>query len=258
MVQATASLCAITLERARSLEVETRAEVARQAEQLRSAVIDALAHQIKTPLCVIMAAISGLPALGGLSEMQAELVASIDDQSTKLNDLVSRLLGAAALENAEIKPRLEPVLLSDAVGAALASVADQRQRERFQVSVVNDEGYALADGKLIVIVLTQLVDNALKYSAPKSPISITVATDAEEVILRVHNRGDVIAPADRDRIFERFYRTAEARRGPAGTGLGLSIAKRIVDAHHGRIWVESDATEGTSFSIVLPGAPGMG
>ena len=67
-------------------------------------------------------------------------------------------------------------------------------------------------------------------------------------------RGGVIAPADRERIFERFYRTAEARQGPVGTGLGLSIAKRIIDAHHGRIWVESGTAEGTTFNIVLPSA----
>ena len=76
--------------------------------------------------------------------------------------------------------------------------------------------------------------------------------DAEEISVRVHNRGRVIAPADRDRIFERFYRTAEARQGPVGTGLGLSIAKRIVEAHRGRIWVESGAAEGTVFGIALP------
>jgi len=76
--------------------------------------------------------------------------------------------------------------------------------------------------------------------------------------VRVHNQGSVIAPADCDRIFERFYRTAEARQGPAGTGLGLSITKRIVDAHHGHISVESGVAEGTSFTITLPRASGDG
>jgi two-component system sensor histidine kinase KdpD len=256
--QAIASLCAIALERARSLEMETRAEAARQAEQLRSAVIDALAHQIKTPLCVILAASSSLPALGALSETQAELVASIDDQSTKLNDLVSRILGAAALESAQIKPNLEPVLLSELARAAVTCVGDRAQRERFQVSVENGEAHALADGNLMVVALTQIADNALKYSVPKSPITLTVSTGAEEVSVHVHNLGGVIARADFDRIFERFYRTAEARKGPAGTGLGLSITKRIVDAHHGRIWVESGVAEGTNFIIVLPRASGDG
>ena len=87
----------------------------------------------------------------------------------------------------------------------------------------------------------------MKYSVPRSPIAVRVSTDPGEISVRVHNQGGVIAPADRDRIFERFYRTAEARQGPVGTGLGLSIAQRIVDAHRGRIWVESGRAEGTTF-----------
>jgi two-component system sensor histidine kinase KdpD len=256
--QAIASLCAVTFERARSFEKETHAEAARQAELLRSAVVEALAHQIKTPLCVIQVASSTLPALGDLSETQAELVASIDQQSTKLNDLVTRLLGAGDLENARVEPQLAPTLLSDLMKAAIGSVEDPVQRARFQVSAEGEEAPALADGKLMVIAFTQLVDNAMKYSIPRTPITVKVNAAADEIRVSVRNQGGVIAPSDRNRIFERFYRTAAARQGPVGTGLGLSIAKRIVDAHHGRIGVESGAVEGTIFTIVLPRAPGDG
>jgi two-component system sensor histidine kinase KdpD len=221
-------------------------------------VVEALAHQIKTPLCVIQAASSTLPALGELSQTQAELVTSIDDQSAKLNDLVTRLLGAADLESAQIEPHLAPVLLSDLVKAAIASLEDQAQRERFCMSAEREKGHAWADGKLMVVAFTQIVDNAVKYSVPRSPITVSVTMDPKEIGVGVHNQGGVIAPADRDRIFERFFRTTEARQGPVGTGLGLSIAKRIVDAHRGRIWVESGAAEGTTFRIVLPRAPGDG
>jgi two-component system sensor histidine kinase KdpD len=255
VAQALASLCAIALERARSFEKETHAEAARQAEQLRSAVVEALAHQIKTPLCVIQAASSSLPALGELSETQAEFVASIDQQSTILNDLVTHLLGAADLESSRIEPLLAPVRLSDVMKTTISGLDDPAQRERFQVSIESEEVPALADGKLMGIVFTQLVDNAVKYSVPRSPITIRVLRDSKGITVSVHNQGGVIAPADRDRIFERFYRTPEARQGPVGTGLGLSIAKRIIDAHHGRIWVESGPKEGTVFNIVLPAAP---
>jgi two-component system sensor histidine kinase KdpD len=253
--QAIASLCAITLERGRSSQKETHAEAARQAEQLRSAVIEALAHQIKTPLCVIQVASSSLPAMGDLSPVQAELVASIDDQSTKLNDLVTRLLGAADLETAQIKPILVPALASQLIRAAIQKVEDQAQRARFLVSVEDGEVPALADGKLMTIAFTQLVDNAVKYSVPRTPIKVMVGMPEEGISVRVQNQGGVIAPADRERIFERFYRTPEARQGPVGTGLGLSIARRIVDAHHGSIVVESSGAEGTVFEIVLPRAP---
>jgi two-component system sensor histidine kinase KdpD len=255
MAEALGSLCVITLERARAIEKETRAEAARQTEQLRSAVVEALAHQIKTPLCVIQAASSTLPALGKLTETQSEMVASIDDQCVKLNDLVSNLLGAGVLENSQIEPQLAPVLLSDLMKAAISGVEDRAQRERFNVTAASDEVPALADGKLIAIAFEHLVDNAVKYSLPKSAIAVEVTASKEEVSVRVGNQGAAIAPADRDRIFERFYRTEAARRGPVGTGLGLSIAKRIVDAHHGRIWVESGEEQGTAFTIALPRAP---
>jgi len=253
--QAIASLCAITLEGGRAWQKETHAEAARQAEQLRSAVIEALAHQIKTPLCVLQVASSSLPAMGELSPTQAEMVASIDDQAIKLNALVTRLLGAADLETAQIKPILAPVMASELIRAAIQKVEDQAQRARFQVSVEGKEVPVLADGKLMTIAFTQFVDNAVKYSMPRSPITVRVGMAADGISVRLQNQGGVIAPADHERIFERFYRTAEARQGPVGTGLGLSIAKRIVDAHHGEIRVESGAEDGTVFEIILPPAP---
>jgi two-component system sensor histidine kinase KdpD len=254
VAQAIASLCAITLARAQSLEKETHAEAARQAEQLRAAVLEALAHHIKTPLCVIQMASSGLLGLGELSEAQVELATAIDEQSTKLNGLVSRLLVAADMESAQIEPHLAPVRLSDLVKAAINMVEDQAQRARFNLKVEGKEDYAMVDGNLMVTVFEQLVDNAVKYSAPRSLITVTVTMAPQGISVRVHNQGGVIAPSDRERIFERFYRRAETQQGPSGTGLGLSIAKRIVDAHHGRIWAESGAAEGTIFNIVVPRA----
>ena len=100
--------------------------------------------------------------------------------------------------------------------------------------------------------LAQLVDNAMKYSVPGSPIDIGIAMRDADVTVTVRNQGVVIAPADRERIFERFYRATGTAQRPAGTGLGLAIVKRIVDAHHGHVWVESDVNDGTVFSVVLP------
>ena len=109
---AVASLAAIALERARTLETQNRAEAARQAEQLRTAVLDALAHKFKTPLTVIRTASSGLPAAGELSALQTELVSLIDQEARKLNDLASRLMGAPKLDSTEFAPQPEPLLLS--------------------------------------------------------------------------------------------------------------------------------------------------
>jgi two-component system sensor histidine kinase KdpD len=97
------------------------------------------------------------------------------------------------------------------------------------------------------------LDNAIKYSVPDSPIDIWFGVAAAEASVTVRDQGLVIMPDDRERIFERFYRGSLKDHGPAGTGLGLSIVKRIVEAHHGRVWFESKP-EGTEFSIALPAA----
>ena len=117
--EAIASLCAASIARIRAVENAARAEAARQVEQMRTVVLEALAHQIKTPLCVIQAASSGLPALGQLSEPQQDLATAIDEQATRLNDLISRLLATAAIDSSEIKPRLAPVLLSTLIAAVV-------------------------------------------------------------------------------------------------------------------------------------------
>jgi two-component system sensor histidine kinase KdpD len=249
---AIASLSAIALERARSFENENRAEAARQIEQLRTGVLDALAHQFKTPLTVIMTASSGLLAGGSLPDPQAELITLIDEQAKELNEVTSRLLGAAELDGAHLKPQREPLLLSSIVKESLATLDDQQCRSRFQVSIADPEPQVLADSKLIETALAQLVDNAVKYSDPGSPIAIEVDAAEGEVIVTVRDQGLIITPADRDHIFERFYRGAGSEPRTAGTGLGLSIVQKIAHAHRGRVWVESDPEHGTAFSLALP------
>ena len=222
---------------------------------MRTAVLDALAHAFKTPLTIIRTASSGLLVASSLSAKQTELLTLIDEQAQDLNDLASRLLGAAKLDSVDFKPQWEPVLFSSLVNAAIQSLDAQQGHGRCHVHGPAIETPVLADRKLMVTALAQLVDNALKYSVPGSPIDIGIAMGDAEVTVTVRNQGLVIAPADRERIFERFYRAAGAEQLPAGTGLGLSIVKRIVEAHHGRVWAESDVDSGTVFSVALPMAP---
>jgi two-component system sensor histidine kinase KdpD len=252
VANALASLCAIAMERSRSLERESRAEAARETEQLRAAVLDALGHDFKTPVTTIWVASSGLLAANGLSDTQTELLTVIEEQSKKLNDLSSRLLGTARLDSAHFEPRRKPLLLSRAVNAAIQGIESTEARTRFHVSSSALEAPVLADGKLISAALAQLLDNAVKYSKPESPIEIGVEGTGVEATISVRNQGAAIPPSDRERIFERFYRANATGHGPAGTGLGLSIVKRIVEAHRGRVWVESDAAQGTAFHVALP------
>jgi two-component system sensor histidine kinase KdpD len=251
---ALASLGGIALERARTLQREYRAQAARQTEQLRTAVLDALAHEFKTPLAVARTASSGLLAVGGLSELQTELVTTIDQQADKLDRLASRLLRTAMLDNAEFKPQREPLPFSVLIDAVLRKFESPADRDRFHVSGPTRDALVLADRELILTAIAQLFDNAVKYSEPGSPIDIRVAAKNSETVLTIRTKGVVVTSSDSERIFERFYRAPDTHYLPAGTGLGLSIVKKIVDAHCGSVWAEGEANYGTSFSLALPAA----
>jgi two-component system sensor histidine kinase KdpD len=249
---ALASLAAIALERSRTLEKQYHAEAARQAEQLRTAVLDSLAHQFKTPLTVIRTASSGLPAAGELSELQTELVSLIDQEARKLSDLASRLVGAPKLESGEFAPQPEPVLLSRLMKTAIRELEQQEDRDRFQIVTPAGEPPIFADRELILTALAQLTDNALKYSVADSPIEVRLIVQETAVVLSVRSKGLVVDAADRERIFERFYRAPEAQKCSTGTGLGLSIVKTIAEDHDGRVWAQAEPGYGTVFSLSLP------
>jgi two-component system sensor histidine kinase KdpD len=251
-VTALASLIGIALERVRVLQREFRAQAARQTEQLRTSVLDALAHQFKTPLTVARTATSGLLTLGGLSELQTELVSVVDQQARKLDDLASRLLSAAMLDSTDFRPRCEPVLFSSLTRAAIQKL--DQDAGRFHICVPSREAPVFVDQELMPTAVTQLVDNAIKYSEPGSPIDVYFVIEGSRVTLTVRNKGSVISPADCERVFERFYRAPKTHHMPPGTGLGLSIVKKIVEAHFGHVWAEGEADYGTSFSISLPAA----
>jgi len=253
---ALASLTGIALERARAAQRESRAEAARQTEQSRAAVLDALAHEFKTPLTVVRTASSGLLAVGGLTELQTDLLTVIDRQATTLDHLTQHLLMTARLDSAHFAPQREAVLFSALVRGAVDRLSRESDRQRFQVAAPPQECAVLADPEQIRSALAQLIDNALRYSEAGSAIHISMTPEKSRTVVTIRSKGPILAAEDCERIFERFYRAPQTQNVAAGTGLGLSIVKRIVSAHHGSVWAEPAAGYGTSFSIALPSARG--
>jgi two-component system, OmpR family, sensor histidine kinase KdpD len=247
-----ASLSAIALERARSFDKQSHAEAARQSEQLRTAVLDALAHAFKTPLTAIRTASSGLLEAGHLDPAQEDLVSLIDEESEKLNVLSTRLLQTAKLEASETKLRKEPVLIPQLIDDILAQHSDQLGGHPTEVSINNQRCAAYGDRDLLGTAIMQFIDNAAKYSTPGSPISIAVDDREGEILISVHNEGSEVRPEDRERIFERFYRSPGSNHRASGTGLGLSITREAAQAHRGRAWVNSEKGKGTTFFLSLP------
>ncbi len=250
LADAAASLIAVAIERTRSAQKKNRAEAARNTEQLRTAVLDALAHSFKTPLTAIQTASSGLLAIGKLGESQNELVEIIDEEVGRLANLTTRLLQTAALDAREIRVRFSKIHLLPLVESV---VGDQPDDNKQRIRIVRPESLEgiQGDAQLLRLALEQLIDNALKYSTVGTEIELRVDQDEAHTSITISNDGEPIRAEELGRIFERYYRGAQAGKGPTGTGLGLSIVRKIAEAHGGDT-TASCQTNRISMSISLP------
>ena len=251
-VDAVASLTAIAFERVGSFEKESRAEAARQAEQLRTVVLDSLAHEFKTPLTVIMTASSCLTEMGGLSREQMEMTSLITGQTADLDALTTRLLRKSKLEAEEFKLKKQEVEVSQLIHKAMSIKASKLDRQRFEILIDSQSIFVRVDEELIGTAIGEFMENAEKYSTMGTPIRVSALEEDSQVLISVHNEGPVIEAEDRRRIFERFYRSHDAPYRAPGTGLGLSIVQKAAEAHKGKAWVTSGQDEGTTFFLSLP------
>ena len=249
---AIASLIAITFDRYRAFANESRIESERRAEQLRATVLDSLAHEYKTPLTAIRAASTGLSEMGHLSAAQGELVALIDEQAGLLNDLTTRLLTTARLDAGEVKINVKPTGVGSLIEEVVAGLSDRLASMKVVIDLQDDNLNLSCDRQLMVMLLTQYIDNACKYSIFGTAITIRAARKNNEVIFSVHSFGPEIPMTDRERIFDRYYRSSTRSNRAAGTGIGLAVAKRAATIHGGYVWVTSDEVEGTTFFAAIP------
>jgi len=251
-VDAIASLASIALERSHSLIAESEAEAAKRSEELRSTVLDGLAHAFKTPLATIQSASSGLLEIHHLNEAETELISIIDNQASQLSRLTNQILRTAKLDGSELalrRERLEPKHIFK-----MLSYEFGRSPGDHPLSFRDQANGALARGdpRLVKMALEQLLDNAIKYSDAATPIFVTATATDSEVLLSVSNEGSFIPPEQQSRVFERFYRAPGSEYRAAGTGIGLAVVKRIANAHKGRVWIESQSSGETTFHFALP------
>ena len=250
-VDAIASLSAIALERAHSFIAESNAEAAKRSEQLRSTVLDGLAHAFKTPLATIQSASSGLLEINRLECPERELVSLIDEQATRLATLTNRVLQTAKLDEGQLDVDHERICLDQLFGFCREEAVPALTDHPLRLIDETSGSDIWADTHLLQMALLQILDNASKYASPRSPITLRVTLTDAEVVFRIQNEGSFIAPEERLRIFQRFYRSPGSQHKASGTGIGLSVTKRIAEAHLGRVWAESDS-ETTTFFFALP------
>jgi len=246
-VRAMANLVALALERARALEDASHSEAARQSEELKSALLDALAHDIKTPLTSIKAAVGNL--LRGNTDR--DLLSIIDEEADRLNGLAAEVIAMARIEAGKLHLEKGTVEVARLVDEVLRESAGALKERPIQVNVPDGLPAAEADAELVEQVLRQLVENALKYSPESSPLTISAGLKGGKIVVGVADRGPGIEENERGRIFEKFFRGRQHRFSSKGTGMGLAIAKGILEAHGERIWVESEPGEGSVFYFSL-------
>ena len=249
---AIASLSAIALEREKAFLAESSAEASRQSEQLRSAVLDGLAHAFKTPLATIQAASSGLLELHRLGEVEQELVTAIQTETEHLNDLTTQALRTARLDDKQLKVQKERILVTPFLEADWSRFVHGLEDHPLKIEASGAAHSVWADPTLLQMALSQFLDNASKYAEPGTPIELSVAVNDSETVFSVHNRGSYIRPEEGEKIFQRFYRSPYSRYRAPGTGIGLTVAKQIAEAHLGHVWMESDIETGTTFYLGLP------
>jgi two-component system sensor histidine kinase KdpD len=256
-MQSLTNLVAIGLERARAQDAASRAEAARQSDELKSTLLDAIAHEFKTPLTTIKASTTALLSdKPPKPEQQREYIALVDEEADRLSGLVSEAIQMARIEAGQVRLQLEETPIADLLESVLGkmkSVVDERP-----VAIKTSLGLppVLVDREMMEMTFRQLIDNAVKYSPPGTPITISADVEDGQVVTRVQDRGRGIATAELPRIFEKFYRAKDplnkdSRNQIPGAGLGLAIARAVVTAHGGSIWAESKPGEGSSFCVAL-------
>ena len=252
VLQGIANLVAIGLERARAQEFAHQVEASRQSEQLRRTLIDAMAHEFKTPLTSIRAATTSLlDNPDQPTENRRELIKIADEEAERLSSLIDGTVELAQLDTAHIRIQPEMAKLNDIVREVVGSM--QREIDDRPVEICAEDPFhaSAMDRRLIRLALKQLLDNALKYSYPRTPLMIRIISGEGTVSVEISNRGAAIPAEEQGRIFDRFYRSPAVERQIPGSGLGLTIAQSIVRAHNGELTVTSRPGE-TTFRLTLP------
>jgi two-component system sensor histidine kinase KdpD len=249
---AIASMIRLVLERARSAEERAQMEAIRRGEELRTNVLNALAHNFRTPLTSIKAAASMLRLSGRIpSPHERDLVVVIDEEADRLNQLIRESLDLAKLEARRANPLTEECLIPEIVRRVASKMSRYFGRREFIIDLPEDIPPIMGDSFLFEQMLGQVVDNAWKYSPPGAPITISGVISGASIVLTVWNGGSEIPVDERDRIFDRFYRGSRDRHRVEGTGLGLAIARTIAEAYKGKVWLDVEPL-GPAFRFELP------
>jgi two-component system sensor histidine kinase KdpD len=254
-LQALANLVAIGLEKERGREAASRAEAARQSQELKSTLMDSIAHEFKTPLTSIKAAASSLRSSPrARPDDERELLIVVEEEADRLDKLVSDAIQMARIEAGSLQLNKQRHPVEWIVSNAIQQMRPLSEGRTLEMHVSGDLPMIDVDAGLMEMVIRQLLDNTLKYTLPASPVSITARRVDDAVHISVRDSGPGIPEPEQSRVFEKFFRGRNTRSGVTGTGMGLAIARQIVRLHGGDIRLRSSVGQGAEFCISLPAA----
>jgi two-component system sensor histidine kinase KdpD len=251
--EAFADQAALAIERAGLAERVRQADLLKAADKLQTALLNSISHDLRTPLVSITGALSALAQEDGNLDPAARrsLIQTAHEEAQRLNRLVGNLLDMTRLEAGAMQVKLEACDAEDLIGASIGQMEERLAGRHVAVRVPDDTPMISVDFVLLVHVLNNLLDNALKYSPGDSPLEVEARQQGKQVFISVLDHGIGIPREDLDRVFDKFFRVQRPEQ-VTGTGLGLAICKGIVEAHGGRIWAEQRDGQGTRMTIALP------
>ena len=250
-LEAFAAQLAVALERDRLGAEATRARLDSERERLRSTLLSSVSHDLRTPLAAIEGSATALLEGSTFTGLSRDLLETIREEAERLGLRVRNLLDMTRIESGTVRVRAEWQPLEEVVGAALAQLERRLEERPVRVSLDAAPPLVSLDAVLIEQVLVNVLENALKYSPPGSPLDLGAGREGDAAVLEVADRGCGIPEGEEERIFEKFHQTRRDRQ-PPGVGLGLAICRAIVEAHGGRITARNRQGGGAVFRLVLP------
>ena len=255
-IEAIATLIAAAIDRMHAIEQLGKTEAARESERLKSVLLDAIAHDFKTPLTSIKAAATSLlEDLEFNKRQRGELLIVIDEECDRINRVIGQAIEMAQLDAGEVKLQPTPHFVSELIAAALEDCESVKNARPIRTEVQPHDARVYCDIFWARKILGHLIRNADLYSSPKEPVTINTEENGGFIVFHVADVGPGIENAEIDQIFTKFYRGKSQRHRVPGTGMGLAVAKAIVEAHGGNIEVASEVGHGSVFTFSLPIEP---
>ncbi len=253
LIETFSNLAAVAIARLQAAKEVEQAKWLAESEKLHRTLLNSISHDFRTPLASITGAVTSLLTEGVAysSESKKIFLETIKEEAQRMNRFIENLLDMARLESGTLRPNMKWCDVQDIIGVALRETGDVLTGHPIWVDVPPEPLSVKVDFILIEQVLINLLENAAKYSPEGGAISISAQTRGDTVVISVSDLGPLIPKAEQESVFDKFYR-AHSSQQTGGTGLGLSICRGIVEAHGGRIWLESSAENGNKFIFTVP------